>query len=74
MKISASGEVTIPRDIREQLGLVPELEVELSVQDDAVVIRKAESMTGRMLVEHMRGRAGPGMSTDEIMALTRGED
>jgi hypothetical protein len=29
---------------------------------------------GRRLVEHMTGRATGGMTTDEIMALTRGED
>lgn len=29
---------------------------------------------GRALVERMRGRASTGMSTDEIMRLTRGED
>jgi predicted transcriptional regulator len=28
---------------------------------------------GRQLVEELTGRAGPGMTTDEIMALTRGE-
>jgi hypothetical protein len=29
---------------------------------------------GRRLVEHMTGRATSGMTTDEIMALTRGEN
>lgn len=29
---------------------------------------------GRRLVEHMTGRATSGMTTDEIMALTRAED
>ncbi len=28
---------------------------------------------GRQIVQELSGRAGPGMSTDEIMALTRGE-
>jgi hypothetical protein len=33
-----------------------------------------ERARGRRLVEHMTGRATGGMTTDEIMALTRGED
>jgi hypothetical protein len=36
--------------------------------------RRKEEGRGRRLVEHMTGRATSGMTTDEIMALTRGED
>jgi hypothetical protein len=38
-----------------------------------VVLRKAAANRdrGRRLVEAMRGRATTGMSTDQIMALTR---
>ena len=72
MKISTKGQVTIPQEIRDRLGLLPDTEVELTVLDDAIVIRKATSTGGRALVEHLRGRARGGMSTDEIMALTRG--
>lgn len=72
MKISAKGQVTIPQEIRDRLGLLPDTEVELTVLDDAIVSRKATPATGRTLVEHLRGRARGGMSTDEIMALTRG--
>jgi AbrB family looped-hinge helix DNA binding protein len=72
MKISTKGQVTIPQEIRDRLGLLPDTEVELTVLDDAIVIRKATSTGGRELVEHLRGRARGGMSTDEIMALTRG--
>jgi AbrB family looped-hinge helix DNA binding protein len=73
MRINARGQVTIPREIRERLGLVPGTEVEFSLTDDAVVCRKAEAgkPSGRALVTHMRGRVRGGLSTDEIMALTR---
>jgi hypothetical protein len=38
-----------------------------------VRIRKAaRQRRGRELVERMRGAAGRGMTTDEILALTRG--
>jgi AbrB family looped-hinge helix DNA binding protein len=76
MKVSTKGQVTIPQNIREELGLLPDTEVEFTVVDDGVLLRKAPGRhtRGRSLVDHMRGRARGGMSTDEIMALTRGED
>ena len=35
--------------------------------------RRAVEVHGEALVQRMRGRATAGLSTDEIMALTRGE-
>jgi antitoxin PrlF len=76
MKITTKGQVTIPQEIREQLGLLPHTEVEFEVQGTAVLLKKAtrSQRRGRALVERMRGRADAGLSTDEIMALTRGEE
>ena len=76
VRISTKGQVTIPQRIREELGLLPETEVEFTVVDGGVLLRKMAGgrARGRSLVEHMRGRARCGMTTDEIMALTRGED
>jgi AbrB family looped-hinge helix DNA binding protein len=74
MRLTSKGQVTIPLEIREQIGLLPLSEVEFEVEGDAVKIRKARhSRTrGRGLVERMRGRATTRMTTDEILALTRG--
>ena len=76
MRITTKGQVTIPQHIRERLGLLPGAEVEFEIDGDEVRLRKStEGMTrGQRLVEHMRGRLRGGMSTDELMALTRGED
>ena len=73
MRITSKGQVTIPQEIRERLGLLPETEVEFEVSGNAVKIRKArDSRTrGSRLVERMRGRATSGMSTEEILKLTR---
>ena len=72
MRITTKGQVTIPLDIREHLGLLPHTEVEFEVQGDTVVLRKAEGRRrGRQLVERMRGQGTVRMSTDEILALTR---
>ena len=72
MKITTKGQVTIPQEIRERLGLLPHTEVDFEVRDDVVVLKKAQvSRRGRRIVEHLRGRGDVRMSTDEILALTR---
>jgi AbrB family looped-hinge helix DNA binding protein len=73
MRLTGKGQVTIPIEIREQLGMLPFTEVEFEIEDDAVKIRKASKGggRGRALVERMRGRGTTRMTTDEILALTR---
>jgi AbrB family looped-hinge helix DNA binding protein len=77
MRLTSKGQVTIPQSIREKLGLLPDTEVEFTLDGDGVRITKAgrprARSRGRAIVEHMRGRATVKMTTDEIMRLTRGE-
>jgi AbrB family looped-hinge helix DNA binding protein len=74
--MTSKGQVTIPQEIREKLGLLPHTEVEFTIDGDAVRVTKVQRPGGRsrgsQMIEHMRGRAAGGMTTDEIMALTRG--
>lgn len=78
MQITSKGQVTIPQEVRNRLGLLPHTEVEFEVAEDHARIRKAahsphsSGRAGRVL-EALRGSATTRMSTDEIMALTRGE-
>jgi AbrB family looped-hinge helix DNA binding protein len=73
MRMTSKGQVTIPQEIREQLGLLPHSEVVFEVDGDAVRIRKAEASNarGNTLLARMRGTATSGLTTDEILALTR---
>jgi AbrB family looped-hinge helix DNA binding protein len=78
VKITTKGQVTIPVEIREKLGLLPHSEVEFEVVGQAVRIRKvrpAESAgrRGRSIVQRLRGRGSVRMTTDEILSLTRGD-
>ena len=75
MRITSKGQVTIPQEIRERLGLLPFSEVEFEVEGDAVCIRKARhtGKRGEALIALMRGTASTRLRTDEIMKLTRGE-
>jgi AbrB family looped-hinge helix DNA binding protein len=74
MRITAKGQVTIPIEIRHKLGLLPDTEVEFELVGNAVRVRRATGAPGRgrALVARLRGRAKTRMSTDEILALTRG--
>lgn len=77
MRITSKGQVTIPQEIREKAGLLPETEVEFLYDGQVVSIIKAsrakKKTRGQALVEKMKGRGDVAMTTDEIMALTRGE-
>ena len=77
MRLTSKGQVTIPQEMRERLGLLPFVEVEFEVVGDSVRIRKKKGTKGRgqMLLEAMSRAPRPkhGMTTDQLMALTRGE-
>ncbi len=77
MKLTTKGQVTIPLSIRERLGLLPWTEVIFDVVDDSVRIRKAAKgdRRGLRVLEAMRRAPKPrrGMTTDQLMAFTRGE-
>lgn len=74
MRITAKGRVTIPHEIRERLGLHPATEVTLDVVGDTVRIRKLRARPGRgaALVGRLRGKATTRLSTEQLLALTRG--
>ncbi len=73
MRLTSKGQVTIPQEIRDRLGLLPLTEVEFEVDGDAVRIRPARRSTARgdALLARMRGAATTSLTTDQIMALTR---
>jgi AbrB family looped-hinge helix DNA binding protein len=74
-RLTSKGQVTIPMEIREQLGLTTGTVVEFAVEGDAVVMRKRAGGQdrGRRLVSALRGRGDVHLTTDEIMAMTRRE-
>jgi len=75
VRITSKGQVTIPQQVRRELGLEPGDEVEIVVQDGVATIVPAQgpSGRGRRIVDALLGRGDVDLSTDEIMALTRGE-
>lgn len=72
MRITTKGQVTIPQEIRDKLGLHPNTDVEFRIDGDSVVLTKT-SATRRAdrVVERMVGKWQSELTTDEVMAMTR---
>jgi AbrB family looped-hinge helix DNA binding protein len=71
-KVTTKGQVTIPLEIRDRLGIHPGSTVEFTVEGDVLRLRKSrDTGRGQAIVERMRGAATGSLTTDEIMALTR---
>lgn len=74
MLITSKGQITIPKEFREALGLFPHTDIEFERVGDELRVRKAKKSTrGKKLIEAMAGKSSVSMSTDEIMRLTREE-
>lgn len=72
--ITTKGQVTIPKPVRDRLGVKPGDEVSFDLTADGrVTIAKANGKPKRSRFAALRGHAGKGLTTDQIMALTRGE-
>lgn len=74
MRVTSKGQVTIPQRVRRQLGITAGSEVDFELDDRGARLVRVADGTGTDLVARMRGAATVGMSTEEIMALTRGDD
>jgi len=75
MQITSKGQVTIPLHIREEMGFLPHTEIDFVTEKGRTYIIKIEKKTqrGKNVIAHLRGTATVHMTTDEIMALTRGD-
>ncbi|MDI1262779.1 MAG: AbrB/MazE/SpoVT family DNA-binding domain-containing protein [bacterium] len=72
--VTSKGQVTIPKTVREHLGIVPGSQVEFRrAADGSVVVERADGTRPPSRFAKLVGSAGPGMTTDELMELLRGE-
>jgi len=75
IKVTGNGRVTVPKRVRDYLGIEPGTEVAFRrAADGSIVMERADGTRPPSRFEKLRGTAGPGPSTDEIMALLRGDD
>ena len=73
-KITSKGQVTIPKPLRDHLGLKRGSSVEFEVAEDGRVFLIPQQPVPKSKFARLRGSIRSRMTTDEIMALTRGED
>jgi AbrB family looped-hinge helix DNA binding protein len=76
-KVTSKGQVTIPKELRDEFGFLPGTEIEFVREEGAIRVRKVvgSRTRGEELIAHLR-EAGKNytMTTEEVMRLTRGED
>jgi AbrB family looped-hinge helix DNA binding protein len=76
MKIDSSGQITIPKELRERFGLLPGMEVEVEVNANGLLIKPAKShrdlVTKWLHDEH--GGAMASLTTDQLMSLIGNSD
>jgi AbrB family looped-hinge helix DNA binding protein len=78
MRITSKGQVTIPAEIREAAGLLPNTDVDFYLDGGMVRIvpsaARKKPDRGAQIVAYLRAHKDDiAMTTDEIMALTRGD-
>jgi antitoxin PrlF len=73
IKMATKGQMTIPKRLRDRLGLKPGSEVDFELAEDGRVFMKALHRPLESVFACLRGSAKFAMTTDELMALTRGE-
>lgn len=77
--VTTKGQVTIPKEVRDLLGIKPGSAVSFEVAEDGRVVlskvgRRGPTTRPPSRFAKLRGRASTGMTTEEIMALTRSEE
>ena len=75
MRITSKGQVTIPVDIRQRVGLLPNTEVEIAMEDGKVVIRPTDGFSrGERMVARLSNSTtvNTDMTADELFEMMRG--
>ena len=71
MRVTRKGQVTIPQDVRRALGIEPGSDVEFQLDSDGARL-VVDSQHAAAEIARMRGAGDVALTTDEILALTRG--
>ena len=73
--VTSKGQVTIQKQLRDRLGIKPGSKVDFELAEDgrAFLRRIGKRTVKPSRLERMRGTATSGLTTDAIMALSRGE-
>ena len=74
-RVTRKGQVTIPKRVRDYLGIEPGSMVDFDVTADGqIVLIKQGAPSEPDRFERLRGTAPTKLTTDQLMALLRGDD
>ena len=81
MRVTSKGQVTIPRDLRELVGIEPNSEVVFTVEDGRLMLtpkhgtealQEQKRLAGLMeSLARLEGTGDPELDADALMRLTR---
>jgi AbrB family looped-hinge helix DNA binding protein len=80
-RVTAKGQITIPKHIRERRGIAEGTRLEVAEKGDDIVLRRASRVERgastdeafEAYLKRARGTMDIGMTADEFMAFLRGE-
>jgi AbrB family looped-hinge helix DNA binding protein len=74
--VTAKGQITIPKAVRDALGVTPGSKVEFKPLEDGhiAIVNEGSNPKPPSRFQKLRGTAGPGLSTEQLMELLRGAD
>jgi AbrB family looped-hinge helix DNA binding protein len=71
MRVTRKGQVTIPVAVRRALGIHPGSDVQFQIEENGARL-VVDQQRAALEIARMRGAGSGELSTDEILALTRG--
>jgi antitoxin PrlF len=70
--MTSKGQVTVPKRMRDAIGLKPGSRVTFELEDGHILLKRA-SKRAKSRFARMQGTLKSDLSTDQIMALLRGD-
>lgn len=72
--LSSKGQLTIPRAVRDQLGLKPGMKLEIGVERGALVARRStEATLANLRKWYGKGKDAGKKTTEQLMREMRGD-
>jgi len=72
-KLTSKGQVTIPKRMREHLGLKAGSEIEFTINNRGEIVLRSKVKRPKSQFAALRGTLNLGMTTDEFMRFIRGD-
>lgn len=68
-EIYAKGQIVIPKELRNKFGIVPRTKMAFTVEDDRIILRKAEDILGDFVAIAKKGESIDKIDLDKEYLL-----